>query len=143
MSEHMPTLDDASDALATAAALGMNVPAPEGTYAYKLMVTPDGGSDPVSLGIYATHNYAMNALTDWILQLWQETWYQPWAGMYLQIDGSEEEHKKDWEAWLAQQSAQDIVTLWKSLSSGARFDIYEVTIQSYPHTRAGKKTADD
>jgi hypothetical protein len=139
------SLDDASDALATAAALGMNVPAPAGTYAYKLIVWYDDDvPEEEFIGLYATRNDTTNALANWILDRWKTRRYRPWLRDRVQDNESKEQYLVDFAAWLNEQTTQGVIALWKDINGKyAIADIDTLPIQTCPRSNAGKGNADE
>jgi len=138
MNENTHTLDDASDVLATAAALGMNVPAPEGTCAYELIVHYSTGST-TDLSIYHSFDDAYNAFSDWIVDGWEACFYQPWNRTVIQQNMPVEEYDREFAEWLTHQTAQDIISLWEDMNTRtAKFSVTPVLIRSCVNPRAGR-----
>jgi len=110
------SLDEASEALATAAALGMNVPAPEGTVIYTVSTVRSWGNSARSetlTGAYLSEEDARNALAAWILEDWKEILYMPWESRTA-WRRDVETFAENFNAWVASHTVDDVLLEWEA-----------------------------
>lgn len=161
----MPTIEapadavgDARDVIATAIALGMEVPAPIGCVAYHASVTMLGTlrgdlDSDIELGVYASIAGALSAACEWIIGEWDHMYDMHGETPWLNDDGQDRLNRELIEGvdqdpssdeylaciavirreWLATKSDEDIIDAYFGDNTGSdRIHISKITISGPP-----------
>lgn len=119
------TLDDALETISVAVALGLTVPAPEGTVVYEAVINT---KESFCIGMYSSEAAAWNALRDYVVSRWVTSRWTPWHPALsrnrlsttpsILIDYSDEEYDTLMQAWLAPRTIPEILDAYEDGAAG-------------------------
>jgi hypothetical protein len=86
------SLNDAADVISTAAALGMEIPAPTGTLVYTALVTNGWDDNARFLGVWPSEATACEAAARWLSGELSGLPFTPWAESSVEMTGREPDY---------------------------------------------------